>query len=70
MAKNLDQQFLWAIARDKAVPTEPDMPSPADPPLVPLSRMERARLLALDPAYPSEEIIKTLAEMLARHWYS
>ncbi len=34
------------------------------------ARLARARMLAEDPNYPSEKIIETLAEMLARHWYA
>jgi len=33
-------------------------------------RMARARSLAADPNYPTPEILATLSEMLARHWYS
>jgi hypothetical protein len=34
------------------------------------ARLNRARMLAQDPNYPSDNVIETLAEMLARHWYS
>ena len=34
------------------------------------SWLERAKMLAEDPDYPSDKIIQTLADMLARHWYS
>jgi hypothetical protein len=34
------------------------------------ARLSRGKMLAKDPNYPSDKIIETLADMLARHWYS
>ncbi len=65
MANKLDQDDRWASPGEK-------LPSRAEEQTAQSSesRQERARRLALDPNYPSPEIITALAEMLARHWYS
>ncbi len=70
MAKKLDQDYVWASQEEKLPSREEEQARQGDMTLLPLSREERARMLAQDPNYPSEEIIKALAEMLARHWYS
>jgi hypothetical protein len=74
MAKQLNK--LWASkvmaagarqVEEKTGKAGPDKPSPEQ---VNAERMARGRSLAADPNYPTEEILATLSEMLARHWYS
>jgi hypothetical protein len=75
MAKQLNK--LWASSKviaagarqpeGKTGKTGPAKPSPEQ---VNAERMARGRSLAADPNYPTDEILATLSEMLARHWYS
>jgi hypothetical protein len=68
MAQKLNRHELWGDEGQRLHPVKPGAEARGLP-LDPTPRMQLAKLLAQDPNYPSGEIIQTLADMLARHWY-